>query len=478
MSNEERSEWSPPTTPTAGIGVDLPEVLLEKEPRSAPSLRRNFTARFFADTYGLLTSLIAASVSARMLGPSGRGYYASLVLLSVLFAQLFGAGLGEAAIVLPGSGRASHKTAFSATLAVIIPLGFLGAITCIVTGAVALDPGSSDEWTALGLAGLLVLLNACSSTLAWFLISREKVVLVGAITVMSATVIVVSLCLFLSVLHLRASGAVLASVLGIVAILAALLWFVPRQGISLRPAWDGRYLRSAARFGLGIQISNLLVQMAGRIDLIIVYRIGGSAPAGMYSIALTLGALVGSVPVAIAYAAFPRLPKVTEDEARALTASLFRTGIAAAVSTSVALSVLAPFAIPVVFGPAYRGAIGPTLILVPAGVLWSGQWILCRAAAARALTRPLVLSFFVSFVIMILLDLILIPRFGVMGAAVGSFISSAAGFGTAVASLVRGGWPWRPFVPRAGDWLSMFAHVRQMLESMRRGDTPVQASSQ
>lgn len=449
-------------------GPDASETRPRRVSVTTPSLRNNFTARFLADTYGLVTSIVAASLTARVLGPSGRGYYASLVLLTVLFAQLFGAGLGEAAIVLPGRGRATYGAARSATIAVLLPLGVIGALACIATGAVTLDALTVNERTALALAGLLVLLNVCSGTLAWFLISLEKLVLVSIVTTISATVIVVSLCLFLIVLDMQTAGAILASVVGIVVILGALVWYLPREGISLRPAWDSRYLWAAARFGMAIQLSNVLVQMAGRLDLLFVYRIAGSSSAGLYSIALTLGALVGSVPIAIAHASFPRLPKLTEDEARALTASLFRAGVAAAVTCCTGLAILAPVAIPLMFGPDYRDAVLPTLVLLPAGVLWSAQWILCRAAAARASSRPLLTSYAASSIVMVLLDMVLIGPFGIMGAALASFISSTTGLVVAVIYLLRSGWDWRSFVPRVRDWVVMVGTLRRIVAALRR----------
>ena len=440
-------------------------------PATTPSLRNNFTAGFLSDAYGVAASLVATLLTARALGPSGRGYYASVVLLSVLFTQLFDAGLGEATIVLPARGRSSYPAAVAATMAVIIPLGIVGAVACVLTGVVTLDVVTANEWTALALAGVLVLFNACSNTLAWFLVSREKLVLVASMTAVSTTVITASIWGFVAVLDLQAAGAVLASVVGAVVVLAALLWFLPREGVSLKPAWDGRYLASAVRFGTTIQFSNLLVQIAGRLDLLVVYQIAGAASAGMYSVALALGALVGIVPIAISYASFPRLPTLTEEEHRALTASLFRAGIAAAITCSIGLGVLVPVAIPFLFGSAYNGAIGPALVLLPAGVLWSGQWILCRAAAAREFPKPLLISFAASVGVMVVLDLLLVGPFGTLGAAMAALISSGVGLVIAVAYLLRSGWPWRPFVPSVGDWVLLVATVRQMVTSVRRRAT-------
>lgn len=444
---------------------------------SGPSLRSNFAARFAADAYVLVAALATTTITARVLGPAGRGYYASLTLLSVLFAQIFDAGLGEASIVLPRRGGPSQDTAVSATVAVIIPLGLVGAALCILGGAVALGVNTSNERLALAMTGLLLPLNTWSSTLTWFLISRERLVFVAAVTALSSTVITASVYLLVVVVHLGVAGAMLASVLGSAAVIMPLLFVLGRENISLKPVWNRPYLRSALGFGMMVQFSNILVQVTARLDLLFVYRIAGPASAGMYSIALTVGALVGSVPIAISYAAFPRLPKLDDAQASELTAGIFRTGLAAAIACSVVLAALAPFVIPLVFGSAYGDAVAPTLILIPAGALWSGQWILCRASAARTVARPLLVSFAASFAIMVLLDVVLIGSFGTVGAAVASLVASVAGFAVAVTYYLRSGSNWRPLVPRMSDVRLMLATLAQLVASLqgRRASVPTAA---
>jgi O-antigen/teichoic acid export membrane protein len=222
------------------------------------------------------------------------------------------------------------------------------------------------------------------------------------------------------------------------------------------------------RFGAVVQLANLLVQMTGRLDLLFVYRIAGSAPAGRYSVALTLGALVGSIPMAIAFTSFPVLPKLPDAEAAGMIAGLFRIGVAASLFCAVVLGVTLPFLLPVVFGSAYRGAIAPSLLLVPGGVLWSGQWILCRAAAARGRPRSLFVSFSASFFLMVALDLMLIGPFGINGAATASLISSAVGFLISAIYYLREGGHGRPLIPRLGDAVRFVTTVREMVASARR----------
>lgn len=436
------------------------------------SFRNNLAARLVADTYGLATSFIAATITARVLGPSGRGFYASLVLLSVLLAQLFNAGLGEAVVVQVGRAGTALSAAVRATNGAIFPLAFAGALATVLTGALVLHAGSENDKFALVVAGLMVSCNTVGNSLAWVLVSQEKLVLLAIVNIVAGTITTLTIYALVAVMHLEVSGAMLASCLGSTAILVPLIVTLKRGGIPLRPAWDPGYLRSAARFGAVVQLANLLVQMTGRLDLILVYRIAGPAPAGRYSVALTLGALVGAMPMAIAFAAFPRLPRLSDVEAPVVIASLFRIGVAASIVCTLVLGAVSPVLIPVVFGAAYRGAVAPTLLLLPGGVLWSAQWILCRAAAARGAPRSLFVSFLCSFVLMVVLDLVLINPLGILGAATASLLSSAVGFTIALVYHLKTDLDWRTLVPRLGDALRLVTTLREMVASARGQGTP------
>lgn len=444
------------------------------------SFRNNLAARLAADTYGLATSLIAATITARVLGPSGRGFYASLVLLSVLFVQVFNGGLGEAVIVLVGRGEETLQRAVSATIAALVPLSVLGALAFLLVGWFSLHAVTTNEKTALLIGGVVVLLNTISTTMAWVLVSLQRIVLLAALTIVSGTVTTVGIYALVAVVHLGSSGALVATGIGGAAILLPLVRALRRAGVSFAPAWNSDYLRAAVRFGAVVQLANLLVQMTGRLDLLLVYRIAGSAPAGRYSVALTLGALVGAIPMAIAFTSFPVLPGVPDDEAPGYIAGLFRIGVAASIACSAALAVLSPVLLPMVFGSPYRGAIAPSLLLLPGGVLWSGQWILCRAAAARGQARSLFVSFSISFVIMVVLDFILIGPLGIVGAATASLVSSAVGFAMAVFYFRREGGDPGALVPGFGDAARFVTTLREMIAAVRSrsaGGVPAEAPS-
>lgn len=435
---------------------------------ASPSLRRNSVARLAADGCGVVSAFAIAAITARLLGPSGKGFYSSLILMSGIVVQIFSAGMGESAIVLLGQRKVELQDAAGATVAAALSLSAVGALSMFVVSHAVLHVGSHTEAVAVVFASALVLLHTPSLMLVAFLNSMERIVAVAAIFVTYSVVATVAVWALTSLTGLGVAGAVIGNAAGNAVMLVVILILLRRAGLPLRPRWRPEYLRAAMRFGLAVQLSNLLVLVTGRVDLLFVYRISGSAAAGRYSIALTIGILVGIIPLALAYASFPRLANLEDGAARALTSQIFRVGMILVAGAAALLGSLTPLAVPLLFGTAYRGAVRPGLVLVVGGVFWSAQWLLGRAAAARGKPAALCVSFGVSFAVMVGLDLLLIAPFGEMGAALAAFASSVAGLAVTVQFYRRKGWDWRDFVPGRRDVESLVGVVSDILDATVR----------
>jgi O-antigen/teichoic acid export membrane protein len=420
-------------------------------------------ARLVADLLGIGFALVAATVAARLLGPAGKGYYSTLLLLGGLVIQIFGAGLGEAAIVLGGRGRASLDRAVSGTMLAILPLSVAGGLLFWGAATAVVQSPDPQRGAAVAFGSVLVVLNICYTTIVSFLVARERVVAVAGLSIASTGSATVALCFILAVLNGGVDGAIFAALIGATTGLAGTVVILRRSSVSLRPALVRDYLAAAFRLGLALQVSSLLVLLTARLDLILVFRLGGATEAGAYSVALTIGALVGSVPIAVSYASFPRLATLNDKQAELLGLQVFRTGMSAALSAGAMLAAISPFLIPLAFGRDYSAAIIPTLILIPAGILWSGQWLLCRAVAAGGVARPLLVSFASSFVVMVAFDLVLIGRFGGVGAAVAATIASAVGLLIALNYHRKAGRDMKRLLPRLRDFADFLDTARQLL---------------
>lgn len=402
-----------------------------------PSLARNSLARFTADVTGLVLGTVVGIITARWLGPAGKGLLSAAAFLAGFCIQLAVLGMGEAAIVAIGQKRNSVQQVLESSLAVIIPAALAGI--AVLWGVSRLE--FHDTWQAARVpvlvAAFTIPVNLLNQVAVNIINSEERFVFSSSLLTLSSALILLSTWVFVVTLKGGVSGALAASIVGVGASALIAVGWLATRGLRLLPRVNWSYLRFALPFGSKVQLSNLLVTAAARFDLLIVYTLAGQSAAGEYSIALTIGMLTTMLPFALVNASFPRIAGVSETDASGLSLRLNRMTLMTSGAVAIAAAVISPWAIPFAFGPAYHPAIVPAIILLAGGVAASSQYMLARARAARGEPNLLLYSYGLNTVVMIGLDFLLIPKAGVTGAAIASTIGSFAGAAVSIASTIR-----------------------------------------
>ncbi len=440
-----------------------------------PSLRRNSAARFLSDASALVFGMVAGVITARWLGTAGKGLFSSLTFIAGLVMQVCSVGLGDAATVLVGQKKATIDQAASATVTAGLIGAGIGTALVWFASLIAFQQDWSDMRAPTLIASASIPVSLLAYHLTFVLNAQERIVASSTVMALTSAMTAVGLWLFVAVLDLSIAGATLGSLLGAAAGLGLVIPLLKQSGISLRPRWDKAYLAAALRYGVAVEASYLLTVMFLRVDLLLVYGLAGAGPAGIYSVALTLGALVGLLPIAISSATFPRLAGLEEPDANELTAQICRFGVATAVMVTALLAVTVPVALPFVFGDEFAPAVTPTLVLAVGGVSWSTLWILCRAWAARGRPGLLVRCFGLSLLLMTLGDVLLIPSFGITGAAIAAVIAPTTALVLCLVVYARSEhWPLplTRFLPRPRDFREFITQALQLLSPRKSPSAP------
>jgi O-antigen/teichoic acid export membrane protein len=425
---------------------------------SGASLTRNSIARLIAEGSILAIALVTAVITARWLGADGKGLLSSISYLAMLILNIGLLGLAETQIVLVGQKRATLDRAYSSTVTASL---FLGALSAAAMWAIAFFEFRRD-WSVAALPALLLALSIPAGMLwqaaAHVLNARERMVASSALLVFNAVAIVTGTVLLVMVFRRGILGAALAVAAASALSALAGLAMVRRIGVHLALSWDGAYLREAARLGVRLQLATLFVSMASRFDQLLVYSLAGARDAGIYSVALTCGSLAFLPPFALAYATFPRLAGLGADEAAELTARGARVAMVITTLAGIPLALLVPLAIRLAFGPSFAPAAVPAIILIGGSVVLAAQYFLARGRAAQGDPRLVLESFAITAVVMIALDYLAIPRFGLIGAACASVAGNIAGL---LRCIAASGWRARSLVPRAGELMDAAMSLRR-----------------
>jgi len=424
--------------------------------------------RLASDGSGVVFGMISAIVTARVLGPAGKGTLAALTFVTLLVGQCCVLGLGDAAVVRVGQAKASVQEALSSSLVAVLLASIGGAVAVLVYAILQLPLDNSGVRAAVGVACFTVIVSSVGQLLLFVVYATHRIVAVSVMTIAMSATTAAGIVVFCAALGLGILGAALASLVVATLGFGAGATMLHRAQLSLRPRASRVYLRPALAYGVRTQAANVLAYSSARLDLLFVYALASQREAGIYSVALTLGTITGFVAIGLSFASFPRMAGMTDHQALDLTAEMTRitalVGVALALLIAAVLSTL----VKVLLGGDYRDVLAPAVVLLVANVLWGGQWLLSRALASRGEPRLLMRSFLLNLATMAAADAALIPLAGAMGAAFGTLLATTAGLLLCLKTYRDRGVPVSAFVPRRGDVLRLWTIGQRVALGVRQ----------
>jgi stage V sporulation protein B len=431
-------------------------------------LARSVALNILGTGTSLFMGFFSSILLARWLGPSDRGLLAIMVQISSIVFALAAVGLPIAVIYF--ASRPNARTgailvtnlAYGALLALVfVPLFWL------LRGPIADTFAHGGGGLAWVLAGALVPLTFWDWTTHNQLIGKLRFGLFNVFLVLSKIAIVAAVVVLVVWAGIGVTGGLIAIALGSVVMIAGSLPPLVGEGGLV---FDRSLLGSMMRYGGRVQVGTILQLLNYRLDVIILQFFRPLSAVGYYIVASILAELVITLANAFQSSVQPLVSHYEGDERQASTstASLRHHGILAAAAT-LANAVFAPLVIVFLYGPQYHAALLPLFILLP------GMWFLGTgtvvAGDLRGRGRPGLSSAVAgaAVVVTVVLDVVLIPFFGVPAAAVVSVVAYTV-FG--VASLIAlsrvSEIPVRELVVPTREDLALYpAAARRLLQRLR-----------
>ena len=170
--------------------------------------------------------------------------------------------------------------------------------------------------------------------------------------------------------------------------------------------------------------SNLFQFLAYRMDYWFINYFNNKEELGLYALASKLSQVLWLLPMAVAAVI---IPFTVTDSVKLIekVKSIVRLQFNGYILLGITLAILSPLFIPIIFSHSFSGTVLPFIILLPGVIVFTITTIL--AAYFAGINRQdinLKISFFCFFTILVG-DFLLVPRFGIVGAAVASSIGYA-----------------------------------------------------
>jgi O-antigen/teichoic acid export membrane protein len=368
---------------------------------------------------------IASIVIARELGVTGRGRWAVISSLAVLVATIASSGLPTAAAYASAQARVNERArtvqaalTLAAVLALLAGAGYLAVAALIHAPA---PPAAMITALAIPVASVCytvaLSVTLTTATMRWYasaqisasLLTLLAVIALGATTRLTILMVVIT----------SAGGQVVGTAVSLTALNR---YGALQQRLVIRATAAARMLRPYLGYALITFATLSLTQIVQRFDVLLVNGYRGPHAAGLYSVAVSFTDLLLVVPGALGFVMFRRGARSAPAHfSEALV--VLRWTAAFALVASLVVVTFANRLVPLIFGSAYDGSVGPLRWLLPGTVAFSLQSVLSNYLASRGRPRIVLVAWLTGAGIGIGADLFVIPAYGIAGAAI---VSSAS----------------------------------------------------
>lgn len=426
-----------------------------------------FGTRFIWTAMGLASGVALA----RYLGPENRGILAVVIqLIPSTILTLVKLGVSQATVYYVNRKEASVDQVASNSVILAFALGGVSAaIVWLLRGEMATTVLKDVPDWALAIALIRVPMLLLDNYLYGVLQATGQFGVYNTRLLVSEVLKLALVAIFVMYFNLGLHAAVWIFT-GVSLFNMGWLMVTMSRTVRFAFAIDRRLLSRMLSFGVRSYVQVVIAYLLLRIDAYMVQAILGPEQTAFYSLGVHLTETVLEVPQAIGLVLYPRLAALGDEDIYRLTAQTCRRTLLLTVPAAIGLALIGPWLITVLYSEAFAPAGAPLPWLGVGIVAMAIFVIITRSFTARSKQVVNTAAGMLALAVNIALNVYLIPRYGIVGAAVATAIAYSGacllliGFFSAQSGI---GWS-QVLLPRGSD-------LRYILGIAQRGLVRVRA---
>ena len=369
----------------------------------------------------LVVGMVASVLSARLLGPEGRGVYGVATAVCGIGVQFGNLGMHSANTFY----LAKDKERLPATIGNSLALsGVVGIISMLAYLFFSIFPKYAP------VSGIVLFLCLIFIPFQLYLLLQQNLfIALGKISkynkleIMSGTFYPILLVIIALFGIVTPQSVFVISILGcVLVIMIGFTWI--KAMVSDRISLDIQYFKHTLTFGLKNYIACLLAYLVLRADILMLNYFLDSEQTGLYSIAVSLADMVNMLSVTVGMLLFPKAASMSSDQERHKFIKKVITYMFFVMLLLILVAMmLSKYVILLLYGSEYAPAIKVFNILMPGILCLSISSLLSNYFTSKNMITITIITTFIAFVVNVIANLLLIPRYGINGSAIASAIS-------------------------------------------------------
>lgn len=364
-------------------------------------------------------------IIARILGPEKKGIYSLVILLPAFLVYFTNIGIGQATVFYLGKRKYFSKDIFGNNIIftiLISTLAILIGLIIIFFFSNKLLPGVATKYLLLSL--FLVPGQLFLGFILYILLGFQKIKKYNFILFFRVFLLFILIGTLLWVFHFGITAVIVAELLSVIIVCIVLFFMTKKQTNGISMKFNKHYFKDSSLYGIKFYLGSVLYFLQSRIVIPLINFFLNPAMVGFYSISIGLSEKIWLISDAVGTVLFPKVSSETDiKKLKEFTPLVFRSTLIIAILIASILFASAHWLIILLYSNAYLQSIHPFQILLIGVVGISGRKILENDLKGRG--KPMLNTYVVgiSVVLSTILNILWIPKFGILGAAWATSIS-------------------------------------------------------
>lgn len=379
---------------------------------------------------------------ARVLEPEGQGKYSLLVQVSRTFFYFFSLGVPVSFVFYFGQNKKKRQELIRTFFFAYSTLAVLG----LVAGLSFAKLGHNQFFEGIELQALII---GCLGIPLWFMNSFSSSIFSGLerfkqlniIQVVQPAVLLCSVVTLILVGKLNVQTAILSYILSLALNLVLNLYFLKRDSFKLkffssRVEWS--FLKNSYRYSFKTYLGSVSEFLIYKVDIYIISFFLTKSSLGLYIIAVNVVERLWMISESVSNVLFAKLVNEHDEKKRNFfTIYTLQGTFLVSLLGSIGLGSLGQIFVEIIFGSSYSQTTTYIYILLPGVVLQSTALMIKKVLEARGCAGTNARASVSCLALNICLNLILIPKVGVPGAAFSTSITYITYFFVQARSLKK-----------------------------------------
>ncbi|MEO0226694.1 MAG: polysaccharide biosynthesis C-terminal domain-containing protein [candidate division WOR-3 bacterium] len=388
-------------------------------------------ATFITQIGCLILVLIGTIIITRNLGPEGKGIISLLTNYVMIVVSVFTFGMSEGVVYYLGTNKYSHKDIYTSIIYITIAMSlFVIGLSIffkdVISRSILKNITQADYYISLAIVpSFYFFLN-----IRKLFLGHKDIINFNLNLLAQSLLQLIFYLIFIPIWQIK--GAILSIIAAyiIVDIFAGITAYLRHGGLNVLPNFN--FLKDSFLFGMKSEIGIILNFFERRLDIFIINFFLDPASVGFYTVAVAIAEFIWRISDAIGTVLFPEVASLDREKAIRFIAVISRNFIFAALLLSGILFLIGRDVINILFGMKFMPSLSPLRILLPGVIALGFNRVLCGGFSGLGKPEYGTYTVVFSAITTVILDLLLIPKLGINGAAIASTIAYICSATTAI----------------------------------------------